>query len=88
MPELELYGSSQCPYTQELREWLEWNRREYREYNVDADRDAHVRLEAITGGSTAVPVLVEEGRVIQVGWQGQCCYLGRAVNGEKACEDQ
>ena len=76
MPIIELYGSTQCPYTRELREWLDWNRRDYREYNVDADPDAYARLRALTGCGVAVPVLVEEGRVVQVGWQGRCCFLG------------
>lgn len=76
MPTLELYGSSQCPYTQELREWLDWNRRDYCEYNIDADPEAYERLQMMTGAGTAVPVLVEDGRVLQVGWQGRCCFLG------------
>jgi glutaredoxin len=88
MPALELYGSTQCPYTQELREWLEWNRRDYLEYNVDTDPHAYARLQAITGGSGTVPVLVDEGRVIQVGWQGRCCHLGGAGNVRAACADQ
>ncbi len=37
MAALELYGSAQCPYTRELREWLEWTRRDFREYDVEAD---------------------------------------------------
>jgi glutaredoxin len=77
MPATELFGSTQCPYTQELREWLEWNRRDYREYNVDADPEAFARMQALTGGASAVPVLVEDGRVVQVGWQGRSCFLGR-----------
>ena len=74
MPLLEMYGSTHCHYTRELREWLEWTRRDFREYNVDSDPDALARLRELTGG-TAVPVLVEEGRVIQIGWQGGSCFL-------------
>lgn len=76
MPELELYGSTHCPYTQELREWLEWTRRDFCEYNVDCDPAAHARLQSITGGATAVPVLVEGGKIVQVGWQGRSCVVG------------
>ena len=32
MATLELYGTAGCQYTQELREWLEWTRREFLEY--------------------------------------------------------
>lgn len=76
MPALELYGSTQCPYTRELREWLEWNRRDYREFDVDSDSEAFARMRALTHGTSAVPVLVEDGQVIQVGWQGRSCFLG------------
>lgn len=78
MPLLELFGSSQCPYTRNLREWLEWTRREFREYNVDTDPDAYARLQSYTGGTGAVPVLVEDGKVAQVGWQGRSCITGTA----------
>lgn len=80
MPQLELYGSTQCPYTQELRDWLQWTRRDYREYNVDNDPEAYGRMKALTGGNSAVPVLVEDGKVAQVGWQGRSCVVGSRQN--------
>ena len=75
---LELYGSSACPYTQEMRESLEWRNREFREYDVETDADANARLKALNAGSRSVPVLVEDGKVIQVGWQGRSCIVGPA----------
>jgi glutaredoxin 3 len=72
---LELYGSSQCPYTRELRDWLEWTRREFTEYDVDADPQANARMRALNGGGRNVPVLIEDGKVIQVGWQGHSCIV-------------
>jgi glutaredoxin 3 len=73
---LELYGSAGCPYTRELREWLEWNRREFREYDVEADAEARARMRALDKTMRTVPLLVEDGRVIQVGWQGRGCIVG------------
>lgn len=29
----------------------------------------------LAGGNRSVPVIVEEGRPIQVGWMGQSCYI-------------
>jgi glutaredoxin len=72
---LELYGSTQCPHTQELRDWLEWTRRDFVEYDVDADREARTRMRSLDGGSRTVPMLVEDGKVIQVGWQGRGCVV-------------
>ena len=65
-----------CPYTRELREWLEWTRRDFLEYDVEADPEARARMRALDGGVRTVPVLVEDGKVIQVGWQGRGCVLG------------
>jgi glutaredoxin len=76
MATLELYGSARCPYTQELREWLEWTRRDFREYDVDADPEARARMNALGSSVCTVPVLVEDGKVIQVGWQGRGCVVG------------
>jgi glutaredoxin 3 len=75
MAVLELYGGSSCPYTSELRESLEWKGKEFVEYDVEADREAFQRLLRITGGQRTVPVLVEDGRVVQIGWQGRGCVV-------------
>jgi mycoredoxin len=78
MPELELYGTAACPFTRDLREALEWKRQTFVEYDVDVDADALDRLTVLTG-QRAVPVLVEDGRVVEVGWQGRCCFVGPAT---------
>ena len=76
MAQLELYGTAGCQFTDELREWLEWNGREFVEYDVDLDPAALVRMRELTGGQRMVPVLVEDGRVVQIGWQGRGCVVG------------
>jgi glutaredoxin len=73
---LELYGTASCPYTQELREWLEWTRREFIEYDVDADPEARERMHSFDSSLRTVPVLVDDGKVIQVGWRGHGCIVG------------
>ncbi len=78
MPKTELYGSRSCPYTQEMREWLEWKNREFQEYDVDADPDALARMLTLAGGQRMVPVLVEDGKATQIGWQGRGCVVGKA----------
>lgn len=75
MAELELYGTRGCPYTQEMREWLDLKGSDYVEYDVEADPSALERMVALTGGQRTVPVLVEQGRVSQVGWQGRGCTV-------------
>ena len=76
MADYELYGAGGCPYTREMREWLEWRGCEFVEYDVEADHAALERLQALTGGRS-VPVLVDDGRLVQVGWQGRSCIVRR-----------
>jgi glutaredoxin len=73
---LELYGTASCPYTEELREWLLWSRREFIEYDIEVDVTARERLHALDSGLRTVPILVENGKVIQVGWHGRGCVIG------------
>jgi glutaredoxin len=70
---VELYGMQGCPYTADMREHLLWNGVEFTEFDVEADQAARARLVALTGGRSAVPVLVENGRVTEIGWRGRSC---------------
>ncbi len=71
----ELFGGSGCQYTAELRDQLVWDEREFVEYDVETDRVALQRMIEITGGQRTIPVLVEDGRVVQIGWQGRGCII-------------
>lgn len=75
MARLELYGTARCPYTGELRDWLEWKRSEFVEYDVEADPAARVRMREVARGQRSVPLLVEDGKIVQVGWQGHSCIV-------------
>jgi glutaredoxin len=77
MPNLELFGAASCPYTSELREWLEWKGKEFTEYDVEADSQARERMCLLAQAPFTVPLLVEDGNVIQVGWQGRGCVVGK-----------
>ncbi|MDR9797305.1 glutathione S-transferase N-terminal domain-containing protein [Aeribacillus pallidus] len=71
---LELYGAKGCLYTKELRESLLWDGKEFVEYDVEEDKAALKQLVVLTGGGT-VPVLVEDGQVIQIGVSGRGCMV-------------
>ena len=73
---VELFTLSTCPYCAELRDQLELDGRDYVEYDVETDPIARERLSALAGANAMVPVLVEEGRVTQVGVAGRGCYVG------------
>lgn len=73
---LELYGTASCPYTAQLREDLRWRKHEFVEYDVDCDSEALARMLQISGGDRLVPLLAEDGRVVQSGYEGRGCYAG------------
>ena len=75
MATFELYGTPRCPHTSEMRDWLEWKRSEFVEYDVEADAAARTRMREISGGQRTVPILVKDGKVVQVGWQGHGCMI-------------
>ncbi|MEO8577730.1 MAG: glutaredoxin [Gemmatimonadales bacterium] len=76
MAKFELFGTSTCQYTLELRDWLEIRRADFEEYDVEADPEARRRMREFVGMERTVPVLVENGKVVQIGWQGRGCVVG------------
>lgn len=75
MPKFELYGTASCPYTSEMREWLEWSGKDFEEFDVEADGAARSRMREIATAPYTVPILVEDGKVTQIGWQGHGCIV-------------
>jgi glutaredoxin len=75
MAKVELFGTARCPHTQEMREWLEWKRCDFVEYDVEADGEARRRMRALAAGQRSVPLLVEDDKVVQIGWQGHSCMV-------------
>jgi glutaredoxin len=75
MPNLELYGAASCPYTSEIREWLEWKGSEFTEFDVETDSQARARMRLLMQAPYTVPLLVQDGKVVQVGWQGRGCVI-------------
>jgi glutaredoxin 3 len=72
---VELYSATGCEFSAEAREDLEWRGVDFVEYDVEKDREAYERMLGITGGNRTVPVIVEEGKPVQVGWMGRGCVV-------------
>jgi glutaredoxin 3 len=72
---IELYVTSSCPFCESAREDLEWRGVDFVEYDVDRDPAARARLLAITGGNRTVPVVAQDGKVVQTGWHGRGCIV-------------
>ena len=74
MPKLELYGSKHCQYTTELMEELEWQGEDFVYFDVDENVAALKRMTTLTQARN-VPVLVEDGVVKSIGYQGRSCTV-------------
>jgi glutaredoxin 3 len=72
---IELYTTAGCPYSEAAREDLEWRGVEFVEFDVEKDEQARMRMLELTGGTRTVPVIVEEGKPVQVGWMGRGCAV-------------
>lgn len=70
-----LYSAASCPHCTAAREDLEWRGIDFVEYDVEQDPEAHARMLQLTGGSRTVPVIVEEGKPVQIGWMGRGCAI-------------
>lgn len=73
--QVELYVTVGCPYSEAAREDLEWRGVDFVEYDVERDAKARERMLGLTGGNRTVPVIVEEGKPVQIGWMGQGCLV-------------
>ncbi len=72
---VELYTAAGCEHSAAAREDLEWRGVDFVEYDVEKDREAYERMLGITGGNRTVPVIVEKGKPVQVGWMGRGCMI-------------
>jgi glutaredoxin 3 len=72
---VELYTAHGCQYSAAAREDLEWRGIEFVEYDVEGDPEARKRMLELTGGTRTAPVIVEEGKPVQVGWMGRGCTV-------------
>ena len=73
---LELFGTSSCPYTAQLREDLLWRGAQFVEYDVERDARALARMLELSAGDRLVPLLVDGNRIVQAGYEGRGCYAG------------
>ena len=72
---VELYMTAHCPHCAAAREDLEWRGIDFVEYDVEQDASALERMLQLTGSVRTVPVIVEEGKPVQIGWMGRGCMV-------------
>ena len=85
MPKFELFGTAELP-VHAAKCASGWNGEAATSSNTTSmpipTRCA--RMLAATGGQRTVPVLIEDGKVTQIGWQGRGCVVGKATVMQRA----
>lgn len=64
-----IYTKTGCPYCRAAMEQFQKDGLQFREINVDKDREALKKCKEEYGASK-VPVIVREGKLVEVGWRG------------------
>lgn len=72
---IEVYGAKHCQYTNDLVEELEWQGQAFVYFDVDKDSAALQKMLELTQNQRAIPVLVEDGHVKSIGYQGRSCAI-------------
>ncbi|MBX3293844.1 MAG: glutaredoxin [Acidobacteria bacterium] len=65
---LVIYSKPGCPYCDQARDHYNASNIEFIEYDAQNDPDHQRNMLELTNGDTVVPVIVEDGVVVQSGW--------------------
>ncbi|PYP86253.1 MAG: NrdH-redoxin [Blastocatellia bacterium AA13] len=68
---LVIYTKPGCPYCAKAREHYTGAGIAFDERNAQDNPQFRKEMLSITGGDRTVPVIVEEGRLKQIGWEGR-----------------
>jgi glutaredoxin 3 len=68
---LIIYTKPGCPYCQKAREHYDQRGIIYDDRNAQDNHDYQREMLSITKGDPTVPVIVEDGRLKQIGWEGR-----------------
>gem|GEM_PF-374419 len=69
--EVKIYTKPGCPYCAKARESYTARGIAFQEYNAQDDLTFREEMLAITDGDPTVPVIVEDGRLKEIGWEGR-----------------
>lgn len=68
--EVKIYTKPGCPYCAKAREFYSERGIDYKEFNAQDNLQFRAEMLSITNGDPTVPVIVEDGRLKQIGWEG------------------
>jgi glutaredoxin len=69
--EVKIYTKPGCPYCAKARESYTARGIAFEEFNAQDDMKFREEMLSITDGDPTVPVIVENGRLKEIGWEGR-----------------
>ena len=71
MPNVVMYTKPGCPYCDKARDWYNSKGIPFEEKNAQDNRAYRREMFSYSNGDPTVPVIVVDGRLKQIGWEGR-----------------
>ncbi len=71
MPEVVMYTKPDCPYCAKAKAWYREHSIAFTEKNAQDNRKYRQEMFSFSANDPTVPVIVENGRLKQIGWEGR-----------------
>jgi glutaredoxin 3 len=66
-----IYTKPGCPYCAKAREYYTQEGENFEDRNAQDNLEFRAEMLAFSGGDPTVPVIVEDGQLKQIGWEGR-----------------
>jgi glutaredoxin 3 len=71
MNNVVMYTKPGCPHCAKAKNWYSENGISFTEKNAQDNRDFRTEMFTFSNGDPTVPVIVEDGKLKQIGWEGR-----------------
>ena len=71
MSNVVMYTKPGCPHCAKAKTWYSENGISFTEKNAQDSRDIRAEMFTFSDGDPTVPVIVEDGKLKQIGWEGR-----------------
>lgn len=71
MSEVVMYTKPGCPYCAKAKDWYNAKGLAFTEKNAQDNREYRKEMFSFSDNNPTVPVIVEDGQLKQIGWEGR-----------------
>jgi glutaredoxin len=69
--EVKIYTKPDCPFCEKARQFYAERGIAFQDLNAQDDLNLREEMLSVTDGDPTVPVIVEDGQLRQIGWDGR-----------------